>query len=51
MNTLFLLEFLIFDGAALTWAGYELWSVRRSKWDAETKTEAESKDPPRHPEG
>jgi hypothetical protein len=50
MNTLFLLEFLIFDGAALTWAGYELWSVRRSKWEADAKDEKPSKEAPRHPE-
>ncbi len=50
MNSLFLLEFLIFDGAALAWAGYELWSVRRSKWEPETRDEIASKDSSRHPE-
>ncbi len=59
MNKLFLLEFLIFDGAALTWGAYEIWSVRRSRWpddpkerpdDAKEKMPAPSENAPRHPE-
>ena len=51
MNSLFLLEFLLFDGAALAWAGYELWTVRPSKTKSAPEDKPESKDIPRHPEG
>ena len=46
-------EFLIFDGAAVAWGAYEIWSVRRSRWpeNAKDKKPAPSEDPPRHPEG
>jgi hypothetical protein len=37
----FLLEYLFFSLAALAWAGWELWSVRRPRG---------SEKPPRHPE-
>lgn len=29
INPLFLLEFVLFSGVALAWAGYEYWSVSR----------------------
>jgi hypothetical protein len=50
MNTIFLMEFLLFDGAALAWAGWELWSVRPSLDEAAKKRDAASKDAARHPE-
>jgi hypothetical protein len=31
INPLFLLEFVLFSGVALIWAGYEFWSVRPRK--------------------
>jgi hypothetical protein len=34
INPLFLLEFVLFSGVALVWAGYEYWSVRPRKRDA-----------------
>lgn len=42
----FLIEGLIFSVAALGWAGYELWSVRKRK----DKTESPPPDDPGHPE-
>jgi hypothetical protein len=53
MNSLFLLEFLVFDATALAWAGYELWSVRKSKWEEDDadKADERSNETPRHPEG
>jgi hypothetical protein len=55
MNTIFLMEFLLFDGAALAWAGWELWSVRPSQDAAAKKrdaaSKAASKDAAGHPEG
>lgn len=52
MNTVFLIEFALLDVAALSWAGYELWSLRRSKWpDDKKKPDKPSEEPPRHPEG
>ena len=39
-NIAFLLEFLVFSGAALAWAFWELWSVR----DAGTQPGSETKD-------
>jgi hypothetical protein len=30
-NTLFIFELILFNGAILAWAGYEWWSVRRSR--------------------
>ncbi len=50
MDTLFLMEFLLFDGAALAWAGWELWSVRPSQDEAAKKRDAASKESARHPE-
>ncbi len=52
MNSVFLMEFLLFDGAALAWAGWEIWSVRPGKDKAETaKMPGPSNETPRHPEG
>jgi hypothetical protein len=53
MNTIFMIEFLGFDIAAVIWAGYELWTVRGNHMDlkAEDKAEPLSAEPPRHPEG
>jgi hypothetical protein len=56
-NPLFLMEFLVFNGAALGWAGYELWSLRREREKdaaedaAKAAAEAASKESARHPEG
>lgn len=47
VNPLFLLEFVLFSGVALAWAGYEFWSARPSK-DNVTST---SPDDAGHPEG
>jgi hypothetical protein len=52
VNPIFLMEFLLFDGAALAWAGWEIWSLRSSKKEPEsTKHALGSEDPPGHPEG
>lgn len=48
INPLFLLEFVLFSGVALAWAGYEFWSVRPSKDDKASTTASSD---PRHPEG
>jgi hypothetical protein len=50
-HPIFLLEFLLFDGAALAWAGYEIWSVRPTKDKAAEKKDAASEESSRHPEG
>jgi hypothetical protein len=50
MNTIFLMEFLLFDGAALAWAGWELWSVRPSRDEEAKKRDAASKEAAGHPE-
>jgi hypothetical protein len=51
MNPIFLMEFLLFDGAALAWAGWEIWSVRPGKDNAEPEKRAQpSNETPRHPE-
>lgn len=51
-NPIFLLELVIFNGAALAWAGWELWSVRRSRDPKPPPGPSEgSADEPRHPEG
>lgn len=47
VNPLFLLEFVLFSGVALAWAGYEFWSARPKKDDA-TSTPT---DDAGHPEG
>ena len=43
MNAVFLIEYLIFVGAVLVWACYELWSVRRSKWNDGPRDQKASK--------
>jgi hypothetical protein len=50
MSSLFLMEFLLFDGAALAWAGWELWSVRPSQDPPKAKEPTSSDGSPRHPE-
>ena len=50
MNTIFLMEFLLFDGAALAWAGWELWSVRPRRDEGAKERDAESKESARHSE-
>lgn len=50
-HPIFLLEFLLFDGAALAWAGYEIWSVRPGKDKPAERKNASSEEPARHPEG
>ncbi len=50
-HPIFLLEFLLFDGAALAWAGYEIWSVRPGKDKPDESKDAASEDCARHPEG
>ena len=47
VNPLFLLEFVLFSGVALAWAGYEYWNARPTKDDAASPPE----DDTRHPEG
>lgn len=46
INPLFLLEFIVFSGAALAWGAYELWSVRPEK----DKAKSAPADDTRHPE-
>mgnify|MGYP000145869169 CR=1 FL=1 len=47
VNPLFLLEFVLFSGVALVWAGYEYWSARPKEDDAPSTT----RDDAGHPEG
>ncbi|MDP3491845.1 MAG: hypothetical protein Q8R82_01935 [Hyphomonadaceae bacterium] len=49
-NPIFLFELLLFNGVVLAWAGYELWSVRKS---VRNKPEPNSTPPdePGHTEG
>jgi hypothetical protein len=47
INPLFLLEFVLFSGIALAWAGYEFWSVRPKKDDGASA----SNDDAGHPKG
>ncbi|MBL8559081.1 MAG: hypothetical protein JNM47_10195 [Hyphomonadaceae bacterium] len=44
-NPLFLIELLVFSGAALAWGVYEYWSVRPKKEDSPPPDDAG------HPEG
>jgi uncharacterized membrane protein len=52
VNSVFLIEYLIFVGAVLVWACVELWSVRRSKWNDAPgdKKETDSERTSRHTE-
>lgn len=54
-NYLFIIELVIFNGSALAWAFWELWSLRKSRRDAkspEPEPDAEpSPEGTRHPEG
>ncbi|MBC7770048.1 MAG: hypothetical protein H7124_14795 [Phycisphaerales bacterium] len=45
INPLFLLEFVLFSGVALAWAGYEYWTVSRKDDTSAPPDET------RHPEG
>jgi hypothetical protein len=47
INLLFIFELLLFNGVILAWAGFEFWSVRRSKSHARSP----APDEPGHPEG
>lgn len=47
INPLFLMEFVLFSGVALVWAGYEFWSARPKQDDAVSAPA----DDARHPEG
>ena len=47
VNPIFLGELLIFNGAVLTWAFYEYWSVRKTK----AEPESPPPDEPGHTEG
>jgi hypothetical protein len=54
-NIGFFLEFLVFSGAALAWAGWEWWSVRKAG-NEPAKSDARhlvspSAEASRHPEG
>jgi hypothetical protein len=52
-NTHFILELLLFEGAAVAWAAWEFWSVRpKAKADpkAPAASPPESEDRPGHPE-
>jgi hypothetical protein len=50
VNYTFLIEFIGFGVAALGWAGWELWSLRRDS-EVGAKSDKSSKDSTRHPEG
>jgi hypothetical protein len=50
VNPIFLLEFGVFNGSALVWGAYELWSVRKSKRDDSQTASKESEEGPGHPE-
>ncbi len=47
VNPIFLIELLVFNGAALAWAGYELWTVRPSQREKKSPPP----DEPGHTEG
>jgi hypothetical protein len=47
-NTVFLLETLLFEGGALAWAAWQLWSVRPDK---KHKIERRAELPPKSEEG
>ncbi len=51
-NASFLIELARFNGVALGWAGWQLWSVRRSLQQSRdgARRFAPSEDPPRHSE-
>ena len=54
VNPLFLLEFLLFNGGALVWAGWEYWQIRPSKSDRDAARDTPpppSPEDPGHPEG
>lgn len=40
INPLFLMEFVLFSGVALAWAGYEYWSARPKKDDVSSNDDA-----------
>ena len=46
-NVLFVFEILLFNGVILAWAGYEFWSVRKSK----TESKSQPSDEAGHPKG
>jgi hypothetical protein len=52
-NTFFIVEILVFSGAALAWASWELWTVRKSKDEPKDKPAQPGASPrePGHPEG
>lgn len=47
VNPLFLLEFVLFSGVALAWAGYEYWSARPKKDEPSAPPSSDAG----HPEG
>lgn len=47
VNPLFLLEFVLFSGVALAWAGYEYWSARPNKDEPPSPPSGDAG----HPEG
>lgn len=51
INPLFVFEILLFNGVILAWAGYEYWSVRKSKSEPRDSSKSPPPDEPGHPEG
>lgn len=47
VNPLFLLEFVLFSGVALAWAGYEYWSARPKQDETPSSPPGDAG----HPEG
>jgi hypothetical protein len=58
-NTIFIAELILFDGAAVAWAAWEMWKLRPGKTDkaeapsafARVEPETASPEAPGHPEG
>ncbi len=50
-DSVFLVEFLIFGGAAVAWGVWQIWSVRRGKdWSKDDHEPPDSDDSSGHPE-
>jgi hypothetical protein len=51
INPVFVFELLLFNGVILAWAGYEFWSVRKSKSEPPKDSGSAPPGEPGHPEG
>jgi hypothetical protein len=50
-NGLFIAGLVIFDGAAVAWAAWEFWSIRKGKAEALIDAEADAPQLSEHPSG